>query len=334
VGPVTSNPPAVSVIMTAFNREAYIAEAIESVLVQTFPDFELIVADDASTDRTLAIAREYEARDRRVRVVVNERNLGQFPNRNYAASLARGRFLKFHDSDDLLYPHCLDIMVSLLEAEPAAGLGLTAGPGWPGGPTPILSTPRMNYQREFLGYGMFMCGPDCAIFRTEVFQRLGGFPTDVGPAGDYVFWLRACAQHAVVLCPGDLFWYRVHAGQELRSPSAAREYARMGGFGWRALAAPGCPLEPGERELAKRNLAFNIAKQVWRDVRRSDVRLAAYRLRHSGLGPVDWMRRLRPPRRSGLAGTPLDPRGECVVPAWMRLPNAPTTRVGDQDLLP
>jgi hypothetical protein len=121
------------------------------------------------------------------------------------------------------------------------------------------------------------------------------------------------------LFPGDLFWYRTHAGQELRSPSAARCYARVGGFAWRALAAPECPLLPEERELARRNLAFNIARHVWRDARRAEIALAAYRLRHSGLGPAEWLRWLRRPRRSGLAGTPLDPRGECVVPAWMRL---------------
>jgi len=317
---MTTDAPAVSVVMTAFNREAYIAEAIESVLVQTYPDFELIVVDDASTDRTVAIAREYEARDPRVRVVVNERNLGDYPNRNRAATLASGRYLKYHDSDDVLYPHCLEIMVRLLDDEPRAGFGLTAGPVWPGGPTPILSTPRMNYQREFLGYGMFMCGPACAMFRTEVFERLGGFPTDAGPHSDYVFWLGACAQHPVVLFPGDLFWYRIHAGQHRWSPTAARDNARMGEFAWRALAAPQCPLQPEERELARRNLAFNIARQVWRDARRAEIALATYRLRHSGLGPADWLRWLRRPRRSGLAGTPLDPRGECVVPAWMRLP--------------
>ena len=315
---MTSGAPTVSVLMTAFNREAYIAEAIESVLVQTYPDFELIVVDDASSDRTVAIAREYEARDPRVRVVVNERNLGDYPNRNRAATLASGRYLKYHDSDDVLYPHCLEIMVRLLDDEPRAGFGLTAGPVWPGGPTPILSTPRMNYQREFLGYGMFMCGPACALFRTEVFERLGGFPI-AGPHSDYVFWLGACAQHAVVLFPGDLFWYRIHAGQHLQSPMAARDSAHIAGFAWRALAAPECPLQPEERDLARRNLAFNIARQVWRDARRAEIGLAMYRLRHAGLSPADWLRRLRLPRRSGLAGTPLDARGECVVPAWMRL---------------
>ena len=77
-------PPLVSVLMTAYNRERYIAAALDSVLAQSFGDFELLVVDDCSTDATAAIARAYERRDSRVRVVVNERNLGQFGNRNVA----------------------------------------------------------------------------------------------------------------------------------------------------------------------------------------------------------------------------------------------------------
>ena len=184
--------PAVSVLMTAFNRERYVAEAIESVLGQTFEDFELVVVDDASHDRTVDIARKYEA-DPRVRVVVNERNLGDYPNRNRAAALARGAFIKFHDSDDVMYPHCLAAMVEPLRAEPGAALALSSGWHWPGGPCPMLLTPRLAYQREFLGQGLFMCGPAGALIRTDVFRSLGGFP-ERGAASDYVFWLKACAR--------------------------------------------------------------------------------------------------------------------------------------------
>ena len=116
--------PLVSVLMTSFNRERYIADAIESVLAQTFTDFELVVVDDASSDRSVEIARAYERRDPRVRVVVNARNLGDYPNRNHAATLARGRLLKYHDSDDVMYAHCLDVMVSMLLSEPDAAFGL------------------------------------------------------------------------------------------------------------------------------------------------------------------------------------------------------------------
>src|SRR5262249_21757694 len=102
----------VSVLVTSYNRERYIGASIESVLAQTFGDFELLVTDNCSTDHTLDVARGYERVDRRVRVVVNERNLGQFGNRNRAAELARAALIKYHDSDDVMYPHCLAAMVA------------------------------------------------------------------------------------------------------------------------------------------------------------------------------------------------------------------------------
>ena len=306
--------PKASVLMTAYNREAYIADAIESVLGQTFDDFELVIVDDGSSDRTVAIAQEYERRDRRVRVVINERNLGDYGNRNRAASFARGEFLKYHDSDDLMYPHCLSIMVAALESVPAAGFALSGSRAWPGGPCPMLSTPRMSFQREFLGYGMFHLGPACALFRTSILRELGGF-TDLGAASDYVFWLRACARYPVLLLPGDLFWYRTHAGQELRSARAVRDYARVPGHAWRALAAPDCPLEPNEREQAKRNQAYGTGKAIWHAVRRGRPSLAAFMLRHCGMSTGDWLVYLRPPRRSVEAGSPLDAAGQYLTPA-------------------
>src|SRR5258708_34709462 len=118
--------PAVSVLLTAYNRAPYIASSIESLLSQTFGDFEPLITDNCSTDGTFDIAKKYEGLDSRIRVVQNERNLGQFGNRNRAAELARGSLLKYHDSDDLMYPHCLAVMVPILLSEPRAGFGLSA----------------------------------------------------------------------------------------------------------------------------------------------------------------------------------------------------------------
>jgi len=301
--------------MTAFNRESYIAPAIESVLAQTFGDFELIVVDDRSGDRTVEIASGYE-RDPRVRVVVNERNLGDYPNRNRAAALARGQFLKYHDSDDVMYPHCLATMLAPLLAEERAGFALSAGHGWSGGPCPMLLTPRMSYQREFLGMqGLFNLGPASAMFRTEVFRRFGGFP-DKGVPSDFVFWLRACAQVNVLLLPADLFWYRIHAGQELATKTAAYDSALVAPEVWTALTASECPLDPDERAQAKRNWAFISARGIYRQLRAGRWRLALFQLRHSGLGVAEWLRYLRPPRHDRLAGTPLDDDGEYLIPDW------------------
>jgi glycosyltransferase involved in cell wall biosynthesis len=308
--------PTVSVLMTSYNRAAFIAASIESVLRQTLTDFELLIVDDCSTDGTLDIVRGYERQDQRIRLVVNERNLGQFGNRNHAAELARGALLKFHDSDDLMYPHCLDVMVSMLKSEPRAGFGLSSGGTWPGGPCPMLLTPRMAYQREFFGGGIFMCGPAGAIFRAEVFRALGGF-ADVGVPSDHVFWMRACTTENVLLLPGDLFWYRLHPHQEFQSETGQRQYARVPGWIWQALHAPDCPLTADEREQAKRNRAYHLARRTLQDIRRGRWRIAAERLRRSAMTAGDWLRYLRPPSRNPFAGTPTGADGEFVMPSWV-----------------
>lgn len=313
---MSSAAPLVSVLMTAFNRERYIAAAIESVLAQTFDNFELVIVDDSSSDGTVCIAREYANRDRRIRVVVNERNLGDYGNRNHAASLARGQFLKYHDSDDVMYPHCLGTMAPPLLAEPRAGFALSTSGSWPGGPCPMLLTPRMSYQREFLGSGMFNGGPACALFRRDVFAALGGFGA-FGAASDYVFWLTACARHPVLLLPGSLFWYRHHPAQEIQSPRAARDYAQTPHHAWRALTAPDCPLDPAERELAKRNLAFVTARRIWRYLKRGEWSLASLCFHSSGMTAYEWLTYLRRQRRTWMIGTPLSPDGEFLEPDWL-----------------
>jgi glycosyltransferase involved in cell wall biosynthesis len=308
--------PLVSVLMTAYNREAFIADAIASVLAQTFTDFELVIVDDGSKDRTLEIARKYAGRDSRIRVFVNEHNLGDYPNRNRAASLARGKLLKYHDSDDLLYPHCLEVMVPLLLAYPQASFALSAGGlEWRGGACPMLLTPRMAYQREFLGAGIFNLGPACALFRAEAFQRLGYFPL-YGAASDNVLWLRACATENVLLVPGSLFWYRYHTGQELSSKKARQDYLRAMRCSWDAINSSECPLEADEAELAKRNWTWNHGMAILLAIRERRFRPAWERWRNSPLQMKDWIRYFRRQRRNIFAGSPIDEHGNFVTPDW------------------
>ena len=295
--------PCISVLLTSYNREHFIAEAIESVQAQSLTDFELIISDDRSGDRTVEIARSYAARDARIRVSVNDRNLGDYGNRRQAASLARGRFLKYHDSDDVMYRHCLSTMFELLDAEPRAAFALSGAGSWAGGPCPMLLTPRCAYEREFLGFGLFHQGPAAALFRAEAFTKLGGFP-EVAYAGDYLFWLRACATVNVLLVPGDLFYYRVHPGQEIAKPDSVKAYARASGEMWRMLNSAECPINGEALELAKRNFAFSQARAIYRHFKRGRVATAAASLRLLGLGPRDWMTYLRPPRRHASAGIP------------------------------
>ena len=108
--------PTVSVVMTAYNGEAYIAEAIRGVLEQTFTDFELIVIDDGSSDHTVEIIKGFD--DPRLVFVQNERNMGISNTRNRGAALTRGRYLAAHDQDDISYPIRLRHQVEVLDADP------------------------------------------------------------------------------------------------------------------------------------------------------------------------------------------------------------------------
>ncbi|MFO7691889.1 MAG: glycosyltransferase family A protein [Vicinamibacterales bacterium] len=105
----------VSVMMPAFNAERFIARAVGSVLAQTYADWELIVVDDGSTDRTGAIVREFA--DPRI-AIVTQQNRGEAAARNVALDAASGAYLAFLDADDVFLPHHLDGLVACLRAHP------------------------------------------------------------------------------------------------------------------------------------------------------------------------------------------------------------------------
>lgn len=113
-------PPRVSIGLPVYNGENYMAAAIEGVLGQSFTDLELIIADDASTDRTAEICRDYAARDGRVRYHCNATNRGAAPNYNNLVKLARGEYFKWIAHDDVITPDYLAKSVEALDRQPEA----------------------------------------------------------------------------------------------------------------------------------------------------------------------------------------------------------------------
>jgi glycosyltransferase involved in cell wall biosynthesis len=114
--------PKVSVCMPVYNRPEYVAEAIESVLQQTFTDFELIITDNCSTDNTPEVIKSYAAKDNRVKYFRNERNLGVCSSGNRAMLLSRGEYIKQLFSDDKLSPRHLEVFVEVLDNHPKVSL--------------------------------------------------------------------------------------------------------------------------------------------------------------------------------------------------------------------
>ncbi len=115
--------PTVSVAIPVYNGEPYLAQAIESVLMQSYAAFELIICDNASSDRTLEIAQSY--RDGRIRILRNAQNTGFGPNWNRCLSEARARYIKILPHDDLLHPRCLEEQAGILDADTEERLALT-----------------------------------------------------------------------------------------------------------------------------------------------------------------------------------------------------------------
>jgi glycosyltransferase involved in cell wall biosynthesis len=115
-----SRVPRVSIGLPVYNGERFLEASLNSILSQTYDDFEIIISDNASTDRTPEICREYASRDSRIRYSQNKRNLGAAPNFNLTFKLSSGEFFKWAAHDDLIAPEFLEKCLDSLESEPDA----------------------------------------------------------------------------------------------------------------------------------------------------------------------------------------------------------------------
>lgn len=220
---IERNAPAVSVLMTTYNREEYVGEAIKSVLASAFTDFELLIVDDNSTDGTVEVINKFQS-DLRVRVFQNKENLGQFGNRNKAASLARGKYLKYVDSDDLIYPYALSIMVNAMERFPEAGFGVFTNSYQDEKPFPYLLQPSEAYRQYYFKCAQVLgMGPLGTIFKRDDFQKTNGF-TNYTVCGDNEFMLSLALHCPVVKIGTCQFWWRRHEGQSFAQPDVLKIY--------------------------------------------------------------------------------------------------------------
>ena len=242
-----AQPPIVSVLMTAYNREKYIAEAIESVLASEFTDFELIIVDDCSKDNTVAIAKTYAAKDKRIQLYTNEKNLGDYPNRNKAASYATGKYLKYLDSDDIIYPEGLAVFVKSMEAFPEAAVGIAIDGNRGDTASAIMMSPAEAYQYHFYQKGLFDMGPSGLIFHAARFREIGGF-SGKRYVGDTEINLKVAARWPVVKITASLVFWRQHDGQEIVAGLKSTGYLELHlPMHEEAFDAPGCPLSGKEK---------------------------------------------------------------------------------------
>lgn len=265
---------AVSVLITSYNRKNLIRETIESVLLSNFKDFEVIVVDDCSTDGSFEVVQEYAQKDKRVRVYKNEKNLGDYPNRNKAASYAVGKYIKYVDSDDLLYPYSLGIMVDMMDKNPEAGFGLSSYPDEKK-PYPVLISQHQAYLEHFYQYGHFDRAPGSAIIKRDCFEAVGGFTGD-RMIGDMQLWFALGMKYPMLKIPRDLVWVRDHPGRESNDDYAKLYSKLIAETISKAFSHQDCPLSINEREAVLKHMKRVNRVDRFRKIT-SKIRRAYYR---------------------------------------------------------
>jgi len=277
-----SESPTVSILTTCYNREAYLADCIESVLDGHYQDFELIIVDDQSKDGSLEIARRYAARDGRVKVHLNEVNLGDYPNRNKAASLARGKYIKFLDADDMHGKWAMDIMVDAMERFPDAGFALfDHGPNRP--LFPKLLSPEETFEAFYSGrHDFFHRSPLTAIMRRDAFESLNGF-TGARYVGDFEMWHRLAARFPMVMMSAWPVYWRRHEQQESKhnrqDPVIPLTYLQLSET---MLSAEECPLDPERKAHHLQRARRKTARSILYGFKRHGIAGALSMKRHAG----------------------------------------------------
>jgi glycosyltransferase involved in cell wall biosynthesis len=204
----------VSVLITAYNREKFIAESITSVLNQTYQNFELIIVDDCSSDNTFEIIKSFTKIDSRIRYYRNDKNIGQFPNRNLTFSYAVGDYIVFLDSDDTFNSDALEYIVNSFNANP---LSQHSSIYFGGFSAPFLMKSDDAIRKHFFGQNILSCGPSARVFTKDFYISMSGYPERYGPAGDLFFNIKTTSTADILFLPYNYLNYRIHNGQELNN---------------------------------------------------------------------------------------------------------------------
>lgn len=200
----------ISVILPVYNGEAFVGQAIQSVLDQTSPRWEMVIVNDGSRDGTQGVLEQFAARDSRIRILQQE-NAGVSAARNAAMAAARGEYLAFLDADDLWYPEHLATLEQMIHTYPQAGLfGMAYDIRFPDGHLEDTAgyfegKPQVLYLEDFLeAYGAdkrakcFALSSTCV--RAETARQAGGFRLGCRIGEDLALTLRIAAAAPAVLC--------------------------------------------------------------------------------------------------------------------------------------
>jgi glycosyltransferase involved in cell wall biosynthesis/GT2 family glycosyltransferase len=217
-------PPVLSICVPTYNGQAYLAEALGSILQQTYASFEVIVVDDGSTDTTLEIVQTFAAADPRLRVYQNPEQRGIPGNWNECVRLARGSYVCVFHQDDVMLPDNLTRKMAVFEADSTLSLvhSLAEPIVEAGAPTRLgnwMEKAEADFTEEGLAYfrKLVLQGVNCicaptVIVRREQLEAVGGFDESLGYACDYEAWMKLCVEGRVGFVHQALVRYRWHAG--------------------------------------------------------------------------------------------------------------------------
>lgn len=208
-----TQPPTVSVLMPAFNAGGFLKVAVQSILNQTFTNFELIIVDDGSTDDSFSTLLNID--DARIKIVHSQKNLGVIAARNMALDLATSPLLACLDADDVALPERLARQVAMFDSnQDLVLLGSNAQLiDEHGNPFDVVDVPtRAAEIRRGILHGNLLVHSS-VMMRASIVRSLGGYPVNHSLAEDYALWLRIITDHKVMNLPERLVQYRVHSGQ-------------------------------------------------------------------------------------------------------------------------
>ena len=224
--------PRVTVCIPTYNGEYYVAQSIESVLGQTYENLEVLIVDDASKDDTVSIARQYAREDSRIRLVVNETNLGLVSNWNRCVELSTGEWIKFVLQDDLIQPECVAKMIEVPAAR--SPFRVCKRRFLFDGVSPEVEKLYEPYhvtwsmEKLFPGFAEIPaeslceavreCGtvnfigePTSVLIDRKMFRRFGGFNKNLVQLCDLEYWLRIGVNTGLTYVPETLATFRVHS---------------------------------------------------------------------------------------------------------------------------
>lgn len=207
--------PAISVAMSVYNNDVYLGEAIESILAQSFGDFEFLILNDGSTDGSRAIIDDYAARDHRIRPIHRE-NRGLIVSLNELIEKSRAPLIARMDGDDVALPERFIRQKAFLDAHPDHGMvgswvtliGEKGEPLGDGGEKPVSAEEIVAN----LAAGPLFSHPT-VIFRTDLVRSAGGYRAAFRHCEDHELWLRLAGRTRMANLPERLLRYRVYPGQ-------------------------------------------------------------------------------------------------------------------------